>query len=83
MENRKQTRPKERKTPLQESFGQAVRKKRLEQGLSQEKLADLSDLHFTYVSSVERGERNISLSNMAKLAKALGCQIGELFPDIT
>lgn len=48
-------------------------------GLSQEELADLAGLHFTYVSSVERGERNISLENIGKLARALKCQIEDLF----
>lgn len=51
------------------------------QELSQEKLADLADLHFTYVSSVERGERNILLENIGKLAKAIGCEIKELFEN--
>jgi len=50
--------------------------------LSQEALADLAGLHFTYVSSVERGERNISLENLAKLAKSLKCQLQELIPPI-
>lgn len=82
MPKRKITRPKERKTKLQEAFGKAVRARRLEMELSQEALADLAGLHFTYVSSVERGERNISLENMAKLAKALSCQITDLVPDV-
>ncbi len=76
---RKQTRPKERKTELQTIFGQTIRAKRLGMGLSQEELADLAGLHFTYVSSVERGERNISLENIGKLARALKCQIEDLF----
>lgn len=79
MGKRKQIRPKERKTKLQEAFGKAVRARRLEMKLSQEELADLAGLHFTYVSSVERGERNISLGNIAKLATALRCEIRDLF----
>jgi transcriptional regulator with XRE-family HTH domain len=75
-------RPKERKTSLQIDFGKIVRAARLEKGLSQEELADLSDLHFTYVSSVERGERNISIENIARLAKALGLQLKDLMPMI-
>ena len=59
-------------------FGENVRKRRLELGLSQEKLAEAANLHFTYVSSVERGERNISLENIAKLANALGCSPADL-----
>jgi len=71
---------KARKNPLQTAFGKIVRKKRQALDLSQEKLAELSDLHFTYISSVERGERNISLVNIAKIAKALGCSLKELMP---
>jgi transcriptional regulator with XRE-family HTH domain len=50
-------------------------------GISQEKLADLADLHRTYVSSVERGKRNISLLNIERLAGALGVTMAELMPD--
>lgn len=82
MVKRRVVKPKDRKTELQVSFGKLVRAKRLEKELSQEDLADLADLHFTYVSSVERGERNISIENIAKLAKALGCQLKDLMPPI-
>lgn len=82
MAKRKATKPKERKTGLQIAFGKKVRELRLEKKLSQEELADLADLHFTYVSSVERGERNISIENIAKLAKALKCQLKDLMPVI-
>ena len=82
MAKRKVIRPKERKTKLQMAFGKIVRAKRLEKKLSQEELADLAGLHFTYVSSVERGERNISLENIARLAKALACQLKDLMSDI-
>lgn len=78
MERRPYSKPKDRKTRLQKAFGEKLRSRRLENKLSQEKLADLADLHFTYVSSVERGERNISLENMGKLAKALNCKISDL-----
>lgn len=50
--------------------------------ISQEELADKAELHRTYVSSVERGERNISVDNMEKLAKALDVDIRDLLsPD--
>ncbi len=82
MAKRKPIRPKERKTSLQVAFGKIVRTKRLDKKLSQEELAGRAELHFTYVSSVERGERNISLENIARLAKALDCQLGDLMPMI-
>lgn len=79
MEKQKSTKPKNRKTPLQIAFGKTLRTKRTELELSQEQLADLAGLHFTYVSSVERGERNISLENIGRLAQALKCHIKDLF----
>lgn len=59
-------------------FGLAVRSVRLRRGYSQERLAELSELHRTYVGSVERGERNITLRNAEKLAAALGVSSSEL-----
>lgn len=61
-----------------QDFARNLRKIRQSQGISQEKLADLCDLHRTYVSSVERGERNIAVDNMERLAKALGVDLREL-----
>ncbi|WP_321161285.1 helix-turn-helix domain-containing protein [Verminephrobacter eiseniae] len=64
------------------TFSRNLRKVRTGQGISQERLADLCDLHRTYVSSVERGERNITVDNMERLAVALGVDIRVLLnPD--
>jgi ribosome-binding protein aMBF1 (putative translation factor) len=56
-------------------FSGNVRALRLERGISQEKLAELTGLHRTYVGSVERGERNVSIDNMDRFAKALGVEL--------
>jgi transcriptional regulator with XRE-family HTH domain len=62
-------------------FGKAVRKRRQELGISQEELADRAYLHRTYVGDVERGERNISLQNIQKLAIALEISIANLLTN--
>lgn len=54
---------------------------RARDGLSQEALADLVDLHRTYVGSIERSERNVSLDNVEKLATALKIDISELLSE--
>lgn len=58
--------------------GNRIRKLRVEKALSQEKLAFESDLDRTYIGSVERGERNISIINLGKISSALKIQIHEL-----
>jgi transcriptional regulator with XRE-family HTH domain len=56
---------------LREKFGAAVRARREDLGFSQEQLAELAGMHRTYVGSIERGERNVSLENIVKLCEAL------------
>jgi len=60
------------------AFGDRVRELRTAAGLSQEALAEHAGLHRTYVGSVERGERNISLDNIYALAEALSVAAGDL-----
>lgn len=60
-------------------FGERIRKNRKRKGLSQESLAFEAGLDRTYIGGVERGERNISLLNILKVARALGVKPGRLF----
>lgn len=64
---------------IQRDFGERVRKLRKQKQLSQETLALACDLDRTYIGGVERGERNISLLNIYKIAEALGVGARELF----
>ncbi len=59
-------------------FGSRVRERRTELGLSQEALADSCELHWTYIGQVERGQRNLTLHNVIRIAEALGVDPGEL-----
>jgi transcriptional regulator with XRE-family HTH domain len=59
-------------------FGKKVRNERLKRGLSQEELADLAGVHRTYIGMIERAEKNLTLTNIDKIAKALGVSISDL-----
>ena len=58
-----------------------IKQLRYERNLSQELLAAKAGLHRTYIGAVERGERNISIENVAKIAETLGCSIKDLFNE--
>jgi transcriptional regulator with XRE-family HTH domain len=64
---------------VKKKFGEKVRELRSIKGISQEKLAELANLHRTYITSVELGKRNVSIENIYKLATALDCQVTDLF----
>ena len=68
--------------PALKKFGSNVRARRDAKELSQEKLAELADLDRTYISSVERGVRNISLLSSLRIAKALKTSVSELCEGI-
>lgn len=67
--------------PVLVAFGRAVRKRRLARGLSQEKLAEQAGIHRTYIGDVERGERNVSLVNIKRLADALSVTLAVLMVE--
>jgi len=60
-------------------FGQRVKTERLKQGLSQEELAEKASVHRTYIGMIERAEKNITLTNIEKIALALGIETSKLF----
>jgi len=66
------------KNPKLLKFGRAIRKLREGKGWSQELLAEHAELHRNYVSSLERGERNVALLNITQLAKALNLKASKL-----
>lgn len=68
---------------IKKKFGKQVKKLRLEKGLSQEKLAYEADLDRTYIPSIEKGERNVSIVVIEKIAKALKVKITDLFNGIS
>jgi len=59
-------------------FGQKVREERARLGLSQEELAGRAGVHRTYIGMIERAEKNITLENIEKIAKALGISLEKL-----
>ena len=63
---------------LLKEFGDRIKQLRLQKNISQEKLSFLTGFHRTYIGMIERGERNISLSNMAVFAKVFEINISEL-----
>jgi transcriptional regulator with XRE-family HTH domain len=69
-------------TKVRKAFGQQVRDLRQARGYSQETFADTAGLHRTYIGSIERGEQNVSIDNIAKIAKALGISMQALFKNL-
>lgn len=65
------------------SIGKAIRKRRNALGWSQETLAEAADLHWTYIGGIERGERNVAILNIVRIAKALGVKPSKLLEGIS
>jgi transcriptional regulator with XRE-family HTH domain len=72
---------RKREQAIKAAFGQRVRELRTEKGLSQEALALACDLDRTYIGGIERGERNVSLVNIQKIAEALEVPARDLFSE--
>lgn len=64
---------------IKEKVGQRIKNLRIQQGLSQEEFAFRCNLDRTYITSLERGKRNISLENLDKIAKAFNMSLSEFF----
>lgn len=62
-------------------FGKKVRDERTKLGFSQEELASMASVHRTYISMIERAEKNITLENIEKVAKALNLKLSDFFRD--
>jgi transcriptional regulator with XRE-family HTH domain len=67
---------------INDDFGKRLKDTRIDKNLSQERLGELADLHRTYIGMVERGEKNITLSNIKKISIALNVTLEELFKDL-
>jgi CheY-like chemotaxis protein/DNA-binding XRE family transcriptional regulator len=67
---------------LKKGFGAEVKRRRIQNGISQERLAELADLHRTYISAVESGRRNLTLGSIQRLAVALGASVGSFFASL-
>ncbi len=67
---------------LQKALGQRVRQLRLRKGYSQEAFADYCGVHRTFMGTIERGETNLSLQNLARIAAGLGITLSKLFSGI-
>jgi transcriptional regulator with XRE-family HTH domain len=64
---------------IQKLIGDRLRNLRKKGGLSQEKLGWKAKLHYTYIGAIERGEKNVSIITLAKIAKGLGISVNEIF----
>jgi transcriptional regulator with XRE-family HTH domain len=67
---------------IQKKIGAKIRTERLKRGLSQESLAGLADIDRTYIPTIEKGERNVSILVLYRICKALGMSVSEFLKDI-
>lgn len=71
-----------RKEPQLAALGEKIRDIRRAKGYAQEEFANEVGLDRSYYGGIERGERNVAALNLIKIAKALGVEVGELFPPV-
>ena len=69
------------KSEISVKFGERVRELRIQKGLSQEQLAHIANVHRPYIGMIERAEKNITLVNIEKIAKALGIKLKDFFNE--
>lgn len=69
-------------TQISKQIGQRIRNYRLQNHLSQEKLAELADCHPTYIGQIERGEKNATVESVSRIASALGISLSRLFEKL-
>jgi len=69
-------------TDPRKPLGEAIRERRLALGLTQEDLAEKADLHWTYISGIERGVRNVSIVNLFHIALALDVRVRDLVKNL-
>ncbi len=67
---------------IKDKIGNKIRPLRQEKHLSQEAFADMCELNRTYISSIEKGKRNVSIINLEKIANALNINLSTLFNDL-
>jgi transcriptional regulator with XRE-family HTH domain len=68
-------------SPLLIKLGKCIRQRREDLGLSQESLANRAEVHRTYVGKVERGEQNVSMLSLSRIAKGLGAFVWEIIRE--
>lgn len=66
---------------IEKTLGEAIRARRVANGWSQEELSFESGLHRTYIGAVERGEKNLTIKNFARIADALGVKASSIMKD--
>jgi len=82
MEKKLKLSPSKERHPVLTAFGETVRRRRKEQGFSQEAFGDACGIDRSYMGGIERGEHNLALINIMKIVETLGLQPSEFFSDL-